>query len=253
MSESKRPTTWFEVYSADPAKTTQFYGDVFGWGSESMDMGNGMIYPMLSSGGAPFGGIMDLGTFPEGQKPPAHWATYFYTPDRDGTVSKVESSGGKKIHAFEVEGVGNMAVVADCCGAVFYIHEPSSKDMGEHGPNPVNWIEQMGPNQGSAVDFYKGVFGWDSVSMPMPGGDAGEYVMFSNGADPFAGCMQTTEAPPNWAVYFHSDDLDASCEKVKAAGGQVMFGPMSIGEFGSIAMASDTTGAVFGIHQPPQM
>src|SRR4051794_8399015 len=56
-------------------------------------------------------------------------------------------------------------------------------------------------------------------------------------------------APPHWATYIATDDLEATLQKVRAAGGSGTFEPMDVFESGRLAYAADPTGAVFGLWQ----
>ncbi|MDX2020979.1 MAG: VOC family protein [Deltaproteobacteria bacterium] len=49
-------------------------------------------------------------------------------------------------------------------------------------------------------------------------------------------------------VYFHSTDCAIEEARVEAAGGRVFRPKMSIGQYGSITLAIDTEGNMFGIH-----
>lgn len=49
-------------------------------------------------------------------------------------------------------------------------------------------------------------------------------------------------------VYFHSTDCAVEEARVEAAGGRVVRPKMSIGQYGSITLALDTEGNMFGIH-----
>ncbi|MEZ5162787.1 MAG: hypothetical protein R2688_03350 [Fimbriimonadaceae bacterium] len=57
--------------------------------------------------------------------------------------------------------------------------------------------------------------------------------------------------PPHWLIYWETKDLNGCVEKVKSNGGNLIHGPMDIGEFGHIAICSDNNGAVFGVHMAP--
>lgn len=50
-------------------------------------------------------------------------------------------------------------------------------------------------------------------------------------------------------VHLHVDDIAASVDAVAAAGGSVFMGPLQIMEAGSMALATDSDGAVFGMWQ----
>ncbi len=248
----KTAVNWYEVYSKDVAATVKFYEIVFGWTSAPMPMGE-MTYFTFNAGPTMFGGVMDL-SHPAMADVPPHWGIYFHTPNCDVTITKVEELGGKKVYGpMQVPGIGTMAGFNDCCGAHFNVHQPEAErpDLSMSG---VNWVEHMGPNRANAVSFYTSLFGWGSTDMEM-GEPVGTYSMFMLDNYPIAGCMQVSGdmVPPNWTVYLHSDSLETTLEKVTANGGSIMQGAMDIGQFGRIAIAADSTGAVFGIHQPPAM
>ena len=50
-------------------------------------------------------------------------------------------------------------------------------------------------------------------------------------------------------VYMHAADIETSAAAVTAAGGQVFMGPMQVMDAGSMALAVDPTGVVFGLWQ----
>lgn len=244
-------TNWFEVYSPNVESAKSFYSNVFGWSSDAMPMGEGE-YHMLSNGTAVFAGIMDTSS-PAMEGVPPHWGTYFHTPDCAATLEKVKEMGGEVVYGpMDIPDIGTVAGFRDCCGAHSNVHQPAGEQSDISGGD-VNWVEHMGPDRAKAVSFYTSLFGWGSMDMEM-GEPTGTYSMFMVGETPVAGCMQVAggEAPPNWTVYLHSSNLESTCEKVTANGGQVLHAPMDIGQFGRIAIAMDCCGAVFGIHQPPQ-
>jgi predicted enzyme related to lactoylglutathione lyase len=113
--------TWNECVTGDVAAAVAFYGAVLGMGSEPMDMGEAGTYTVLSDvNGRQIGGCMDLGTFPEGT--PAHWNVYFNVEDVDLSLGRVGELGGTTVApAFDVPGVGRMAMVADPQGATFWL------------------------------------------------------------------------------------------------------------------------------------
>jgi predicted enzyme related to lactoylglutathione lyase len=59
--------------------------------------------------------------------------------------------------------------------------------------------------------------------------------------------------PTAWTLYFASDDAAATCAALAAAGGTVIAPPMQVGDFGTMAIATDPTGAVFGVWQADTM
>ena len=59
---------------------------------------------------------------------------------------------------------------------------------------------------------------------------------------------EMANVPPNWQIYFRVPDVQAAVERVKAAGGQIINGPMQVPDGDWIANAIDPQGAAFGIH-----
>ena len=55
------------------------------------------------------------------------------------------------------------------------------------------------------------------------------------------------EAPTIWQFYIRVPDVDAAAENVKAAGGQVLFGPMEVPGGERVLTGLDPQGATFGL------
>jgi len=115
--------TWNECVTPDIAAASAFYAEVLGMGSAAMDMG-GMDYTILSDvNGRQVGGMVPLSMLPEGT--PAHWNVYFHVEDVDASVARAESLGGTTAApAFDVPGVGRMAMLSDSQGAMFWVMCP---------------------------------------------------------------------------------------------------------------------------------
>jgi len=244
-------TNWFEVYSPNVSSAVSFYESVFGWKHQDFDMG-GTNYPMFSgSCGAAFSGIMDTSVPPMTDIPP-HWGIYLHTNNTRATVEKAVELGGTLVYGpMDIPGVGTVAGFQDCCGAHINVHQPAGERQELEGC-PVNWIEHMGPDRSAALAFYGELLGYGSMDVPMEGFT---YSMFTVNGETVGGCMQVPaeQGPACWAVYFHSNNLEETCEKVTAAGGSIIHAIHDIGQFGRIAIAADCCGAVFGLHQPPAM
>lgn len=104
------------------------------------------------------------------------------------------------------------------------------------------WRELVHPDLDAAKAFYTAVLGWrwTASSGPM------DYHEAHVGDVAVAGAMaqaQTQGAPAGWTSYVHVDDLDACCERVRAAGGTVAFGPITLPGVGSFASVVDPHGA----------
>ena len=111
--------SWCELMSTDPPAATKFYGELFGWKLEAMDMG--MPYHVVNVGDAAIGGIMGM---PPGAPPgmPPTWVPYVTVADVDALAKRVIALGGKvMVPPADVPTVGRFAVIADPQGAVLNI------------------------------------------------------------------------------------------------------------------------------------
>jgi predicted enzyme related to lactoylglutathione lyase len=61
--------------------------------------------------------------------------------------------------------------------------------------------------------------------------------------------MSDPDAPSAWSTYFASADADATAARITSAGGQLVMGPMDVMDLGRMLVATDTTGAFFGVWQ----
>jgi uncharacterized protein len=116
------------------------------------------------------------------------------------------------------------------------------------------WVDLMVASDLEASrDFYGKVLGWEyQVSGPEMG-----YYSIALAEDRAAaglGQMPPDQpAPPvAWTTYLAVDDIDAVCTSITEHGGQVHAPPMPVGEQGSMAIAMDPTGAVFGLWKAGQ-
>lgn len=112
------------------------------------------------------------------------------------------------------------------------------------------WYELMTPDAQASRAFYEAVIGWriDAESMA-PGG--AEYRIL-HAADGDVGGMLTLDAAmlaggakASWLGYIGVDDVDASVEQLKAAGGSVHVPPTDIPGTGRFAMVADPQGVPF--------
>src|SRR5262249_2087867 len=107
---------WFEYVSTEAAKAQGFFGEVFGWGTQSVPMPDG-AYTMISVGSGASGGSLPT---PKGAPAHAHWLSHLQVTSAAETADKVKAQGGRIAAApFKVGDFGTMAVVLDPQGGVF--------------------------------------------------------------------------------------------------------------------------------------
>jgi predicted enzyme related to lactoylglutathione lyase len=115
-------------------------------------------------------------------------------------------------------------------------------------PGQFVWYEVMTNDVPAAKSFYHGVIGWDAKDAGMPGQS---YTLFSTGSAMVGGLMPIPEearamgAGPCWTGYIAVDNVDATAERLKQAGGAVHRPPSDIPGVGRFAVVADPHGAVF--------
>jgi predicted enzyme related to lactoylglutathione lyase len=107
--------SWTELMTPDPQAAQAFYGPLFGWKFDTMDMGTGP-YHVAKVGETAIGGIMK--TPPDAQGMPPMWGAYVTVADADATAAKCRELGGKVLAGpMDVPTVGRFVVMADPQGA----------------------------------------------------------------------------------------------------------------------------------------
>ncbi|MEP6463111.1 MAG: VOC family protein [Frankiaceae bacterium] len=120
-------------------------------------------------------------------------------------------------------------------------------------PGTPSWVDLGTTDTEAARSFYRRLFGWDyEIGGP---GTMGYALCRLRGLT-VAGVwelmpdMLAAGVPPNWMTYFSTDALDGSIKRITDSAGSVLSGPMDIMEQGRMAIASDPTGAAFGLWEP---
>jgi uncharacterized protein len=110
--------SWNELMTPDVDKAVAFYGEIFGWKPNKMEMGGGMVYTLLELDGAGIGGAMK----PPMEGIPANWGVYFTVDDCDATVEKATKGGANVLNGpMDVPDIGRMAALTDPQGAMFNV------------------------------------------------------------------------------------------------------------------------------------
>jgi uncharacterized protein len=111
---------WAEVQTRDKAAAQPFYERVFGYETETVEMGPPGGYVLLKVNGQPAAGLIEIQ--PHWGDVPSNWSVVFEVEDCDAAVAKAQGLGGSlAVEPHEIEGVGRFAVLADPWGAVFQV------------------------------------------------------------------------------------------------------------------------------------
>ena len=119
-------------------------------------------------------------------------------------------------------------------------------------PGVPCWIDTSQPDPEAAVDFYKGLFGWEFEDV-MPPDAPGKYFSARIRGLDVAAVGSIPEGAPQmatWNTYVWVDSADETAAKVREAGGSVVMEPFDVMSAGRMAVFADPEGAVFSVWQP---
>lgn len=123
-------------------------------------------------------------------------------------------------------------------------------DGYEHGV--PSWVDSGTTDLKKSVDFYSELFGWQAEDT---GEETGHYnVCYVSGLMVAGiGPLMDGTNHPRWTTYVNVNDADETAQKMTAAGGTVVFGPMDVMDLGRMAIGIDPSGGAIGIWQPRTM
>ncbi|MEK6151742.1 VOC family protein [Flavobacteriaceae bacterium 3-367] len=118
--------------------------------------------------------------------------------------------------------------------------------------NVINWFNLPSTDFDRAIKFYSSVLEIEMMRMPSP--DGFENAFFSNPQDggvsgSIGSNPQQKPGADGATIYFDVDGrLDDVLQSVEGSGGHIVMPKMNIGDFGNIALATDTEGNLIGFH-----
>ena len=248
---------WYELITPDPVGAKAFYDAVVGWTIEPQPMGE-MDYRMIGrADGGNAGGVMRLTEDMASHGARPIWLGYINVDDVDKTVASIESGGGKVLlPAFDILGVGRIAMVADPQGAPFYVMKPippadkpdaTSDVFSPDAEQRVGWNELSTSDPVAARKFYTERFGWDADEF-MDMGEMGEYrFLEKDGTRIGALCGVMPGQQPKWRYYFRVPSISKAKQTAEDKGGTIAMGPHEVPTGDWIVIGSDPQGAEFAL------
>ncbi len=108
-----QPFVHLELNTPDLGKAKDFYGQLFGWKFDDMDMGPGGIYSLFKPDSGPGGGMMSM------KEAPTTWLAYVGVDDIRAATDKAKSLGATIIRdSLPVPGQGVFSILTDPTGAM---------------------------------------------------------------------------------------------------------------------------------------
>jgi uncharacterized protein len=118
------PFVHVELNTTDVDKAKKFYGQLFDWKLEDVDMGPSGTYTLIKPGEGPGGGILKH-PMPGA---PSTWLAYVLVDDIAAATKKAKSLGAKIVKdVTELPGVGTMSIITDPTGATLALWKPKAK------------------------------------------------------------------------------------------------------------------------------
>lgn len=244
---------WYELMTADVEAAKTFYRHVIGWNVQDMP---DMAYTLFLAGDTHVGGVMALPEEVRSAGVPPHWIGYVAVEDVDASADRARTFGGSvHVPPRDIPNVGRFAMIADPQGAAITVFKssnpadssPANRTALGHG----GWHELFAADWEKAFSFYSDMFGWqkaDTVDM----GEMGKYQLFAVGEQPIGGMFNKPPFIPRpfWLYYFNVDAINAAADRVKAAGGKIVNGPMEVPGGQWIVQCTDAQGAMFALVAP---
>ena len=124
MAIMANPFVHVELATTDLDKAKSFYGSLFSWQLQDVDMGSGMSYTMVGVGEGTGGGMM------KHPVPGASsaWLAYVLVDDVRAATAKARSLGATIMRdVTEVADYGTMSIIVDPIGATLGLWQPKKK------------------------------------------------------------------------------------------------------------------------------
>jgi hypothetical protein len=123
-------------------------------------------------------------------------------------------------------------------------------EISQYAPGTPSWVDLSSPDPDGSARFYGDLFGWEVHKADDP--EAGGYAMGYLRGKPVAGIGPTwgENMPSVWSTYVSVENADATAERVREAGGEVVMAPMDVLDVGRMAVFRDPTGAHISVWQP---
>ncbi len=244
---------WFDLMTDDLAAGIAFYCDVVGYTPQRWAEAD---YTMFSVGEQAVGGANALDDEAKGNGARPQWLGYIGHPDVDALAAQVRSLGGVvRAEPYDLPSVGRAAIFQDPHGAAFAGFTPTAPeriDVTSQGLGHIAWRELSGDDLEESWAFYTALFGWVSTSPDLDTGPGGGYRLYrAPGMETDLGGMSRRMPPQRraaWTYYLTVDDLEAALERLEAAGGRLLHGPMVVPGGDRVAQCADPQGAAFALH-----
>jgi predicted enzyme related to lactoylglutathione lyase len=243
---------WFEMVASDQSVARTFYTTLFGWTPLEIPVPGEGTYTALKLGDDVVAGLFGIDDEMRSQGVLPHWLSYVSVADVDAAAARLAELGGRVVAGpVDANGQGRMVVAEDPMGAALGLWQPKAFAGSQRfrEPGSPSWTELMTRDEGAALEFYRGLFGW--ATRVAPGAAGQSYTHFLASGIPVAGMLvireEWGEVPPNWSLYFAVEDLDATLGLARRLGASVEMEPLHVPGVARFCLVRDPQGAHFEV------
>ena len=252
MVNSQGRFVWYELVTTDVKAAIAFYTKVMGWGAWDASVPGKADILFGDAKGA----ISALTQLPDDVKQMGagpSWIGYVGVDDVDATAAAVTRLGGAvHVPPTNASDISRFSIFTDPQTARLALFKwltgGQEQQLAEPGAlGRVGWHELLAADSEQAWAFYGELFGWQKESTGTE--EVGPYQLFSAGGRIIGGMLtKPAMVPvPFWLYYFNVGDIDATAQRVKAGGGQVLEGPFEVPGGSWIVRCVDPQGAMFAL------
>ena len=251
---------WHDLLTDTPDETMAFYGGLFGWTFEPLDV-LGANYTLIRHRGQLIGGMVDQNRL-AATEDSSQWVIVLSVADvaqatrtladAGGTVFTPPTSLGKR---------GTISVVADPQGAVLALLQTDGNDPVDNGAAaPIGgflWDELWAGDPAEAAAFYRRLAAFDLEQLQAgPEQAPVAYKVLSSQGVPRLGIRQrpAEDLSPTWASYLRVADeagLNDIVARTEALGGRVLMPVTQRPRGGHVAVIAGPSGAGIALQTWP--
>ncbi|MDT0406228.1 VOC family protein [Streptomyces edwardsiae] len=111
------------------------------------------------------------------------------------------------------------------------------------------WADAMFADVEAAKRFYGDVLGWSFAEASTEFGGYAEARVDGRAVAAVVPPMPGQEGTSQWCLYLAAEDAAATAARIRDHGGELLMEPMRVADFGTMCLARDPGGVVFGLWQ----
>jgi len=239
---------WYDLIVPDATAAQRFYRSVFGWDFTTLKGARGS-YALIVRDGQPMGGVFQ----PPAARTAALWLAAIAVEDVEQAKAFATSNGAEVVLPIrELPDLGKRVVLRDPQGALIALLETTRGDPADRviSPGEFYWMDLYTTDRRGAAGFYRGLAGYEIDERQFS--ELTRLVLASQGYAR-AGIAPLPEQVdrPGWLPYVLVDDVRATAERAREAGGELIVAPSDTLLDGRLAVFADPSGGVIGILEAP--